>query len=269
MQAEWRLTPALTVRGGTGIYRQFPDFEQVVGSLAARSARPERADQYDLGLEHRLSDSLRWQVALYDRQENGRFARPGADTRLVAGTVVRGSTSAAYEQRLDGYARGIEVLLQRKSPNGFSGWLSYSYGKNRYRDRITRQSYWGDLDQRHTINVYAFYRASDRASFSAKLRTGSNVPLPGYYVQQGSAYYIGEARNDERLPLYARLDLRANRTFNWSHRRLTLFAEVINVLNRDNYRYDPPGVNSRTGSVSGLFDPLVPIVPSAGVLIEF
>ena len=53
-----------------------------------------------------------------------------------------------------------------------------------------------------------------------------------------------------RLPSYSRVDLRANRTFNWSRKRLTLFAEVINVLNRDNVRFNPPGVNTATGRVS-------------------
>jgi hypothetical protein len=32
---------------------------------------------------------------------------------------------------------------------------------------------------------------------------------------------------------------------------------------------DPPGVNTATGRVSNLFESLIPIVPSAGILIEF
>ena len=32
------------------------------------------------------------------------------------------------------------------------------------------------------------------------------------------------------MPLYSRLDVRANRTFNWEKKRLTLFVEVMNVL---------------------------------------
>ena len=67
----------------------------------------------------------------------------------------------------------------------------------------------------------------------------------------------------------SRVDLRANRTFNWQHRRLTLFAEVINLLDRDNVRFNPPGVNTATHKLSNLFESMIPIVPSAGVLIEF
>jgi len=65
------------------------------------------------------------------------------------------------------------------------------------------------------------------------------------------------------------VDLRGNRTFNWSRKRLTLFVEVMNVLNRDNVRFNPPGINSSTQRASGIFERMIPIVPSAGMLIEF
>jgi hypothetical protein len=80
---------------------------------------------------------------------------------------------------------------------------------------------------------------------------------------------VGPDRNALRLPGYGRLDLRANRTFSWSRRRLTLFAEVINVLNQDNVRFSPPRINNTTRQVTRLFDSLVPVVPSAGILFEF
>jgi hypothetical protein len=163
----------------------------------------------------------------------------------------------------------VELLFQRKSTSGVSGWASYSFGRSRYQDRLTGESFWSDLDQRHTVNLYVFYRMSDRVSFSAKVRAGSNVPVPGYYVERDGQYLVSDGRNRVRLPTYSRVDLRANRTFNWSRKRLTLFAEVMNVLNRDNVRFTPPGVNTRTGQVNGLFESMIPIVPSAGILIEF
>ena len=259
----------MSLRGGAGVYRQFPDFEQVIGALGQPDARSQRATQFDLGFEQRLGQSMRWQVTLYDREEHGFFRRPAAETRLVLGRVVRGSTSARYQPSLDGYARGVELLLQRRSTSGISGWLSYSFGRSREFDRLTHETYWSDLDQRHTLNLYVFYRISGRTSVSAKLRAGSNVPAPGYYRQAGSEYFVSSSRNDVRLPTYSRVDLRGNRTFNWSRKRLTLFGEIMNVLDRDNVRFNPPGINTATGRVSGLFESMIPIVPSAGILIEF
>ncbi|MDQ3347529.1 MAG: hypothetical protein M3545_06135, partial [Acidobacteriota bacterium] len=191
------------------------------------------------------------------------------ETRLSGRRVVRGAPAGIYVPSLDGDARGVELLLQRRSPAGLSGWVSYSFGRLKYRDRGTDETFWGNLDQRHTANVYVFYRLSDRVSVSGKLRAGSNVPAPGYYEERDGGYFVSALRNAVRVPPYARVDLRANRTFNWSGKRLTLFGEVMNVLNRDNVRFKPPGVNTRTAQVNGLFESMIPIVPSAGILIEF
>jgi hypothetical protein len=269
VQAEWKLTTSTAVRGGAGVYRQFPDFEQVIGALGLPGATSERAEQFDLGFEHRMTGNTRWQVTLYDREETGGFRRPGAESRLVNGRPVRGIPSAPYRDSLDGYARGVELLLQRKSPNGLAGWISYAYGRNEYRDRVTGETFWGDLDQRHTFNVYLFYRTSDKFSVSGKLRAGTNTPAPGYYTAAGDDFFLSDSRNTLRLPFYSRLDLRANRTFTWPHKRLTLFAEVMNVFNRENVRFNPPGINTRTGQVTRVFETLIPIVPSAGILLEF
>jgi hypothetical protein len=72
-----------------------------------------------------------------------------------------------------------------------------------------------------------------------------------------------------RVPVYSRLDVRANRTFQLGSRRLTLFVEVLNLLGRENVRMGSPGINLRTGEAFELFQTMIPRVPSAGLLIEF
>jgi hypothetical protein len=44
---------------------------------------------------------------------------------------------------------------------------------------------------------------------------------------------------------------------------------VINVLNRENVRYHPPSIDSRTFEARRVFESLLPVVPSAGLLFEF
>src|SRR4029079_3803152 len=214
--------------------------------------------------------TMRLTATLYDRDERRMLRRPGAETRVVGARAVRGIAVAKYENRLDGFARGVELMLQRTvTGRGISGWVAYAFGKNRYHDLVSGETFWGDADQRHTLNAYALYRHSDRASFVAKLRVGSNFPIPGYYSESNGSYRITDVRNTTRLPVYGRLDLRANRAFNWSHRRLTVFAEVINVLNRDNMRFTPPSISISTRTAGKPFDSMLPIIPSLGVLIEF
>jgi Carboxypeptidase regulatory-like domain len=270
IETEWRAAAGLTIRASAGRYQQVADFDKVLGVSGGTALRPERAEQYDLGAEQRIGRGMRVTATLYDREEHDMLRRPGGETMLVGTRVVRGSASTRYANRLDGFARGVELMIQRTtSGRGLSGWFSYAYGRNRYRDVVSGESFWGDFDQRHTVNVYASYRHSARASFVGKLRIGSNFPVPGYFAERDGSYFVTAVRNRARLPVYGRLDLRANRTFNWSRRRLTLFAEVINVLNRDNVRFSPPGINLATRATTKPFDTMIPIVPSVGILIEF
>ena len=159
--------------------------------------------------------------------------------------------------------------MQRQSPNGFSGWASYALGFARYHDRTTGESFWGDFDQRHTVNLYGIYRVSDRLSLSARFRAGSNFPTAGYWAARRTA---STSRASARRAAtrcgcapYSRLDARANRTFTWDRKRLTLFLEAINVYNRTNVRAALPSVNRRTFEATGLFEPMVPLIPSVGI----
>jgi hypothetical protein len=266
---ELRLTGTLKLRGGTGIYRQFPDVPQVAGTHGVATLRPERAYHADLGLEQALGGSARWQVTFYNREERDVLRLPDSELRIEGNRLIGISPNALWVNALDGFARGVELLVQRRSNSGLSGWLSYSYGVNRYHDRLTGETFDGDFDQRHTFNAAGLYRLTNRFSLSGKLRMGSNTPATGYWEQRNGVEYVGSTRNDLRLPAYARLDLRASRTFNWEKRRLTLFIEVMNVFDRENVRYELPGVDFRTGRAFGMFNSMIPLVPSAGILIEF
>ena len=178
---------------------------------------------------------------------------------------------------MDGRAHGVELTLERRSGSGLTGWASYAWGDAQNTDtgvrallRVPAETFPADWDQRHTLNLNLGYRWSERSSVSARYRLGSNFPLQGYYqALDGGRHVLTSERNAGRLPAYSRLDIRADRTFTYRTRRLTLFAEVINVLNRSNYRAQGPGLDRRTGEVFGLVEELFPLLPSAGVLIEF
>src|SRR5262249_22480144 len=169
----------------------------------------------------------------------------------------------------DGHARGVELLVERQTANGFSGWASYALGYAKYRDHTTGETFWGDFDQRHTVNLYGSYRVDDRLGFSARVPGGSNFPTTGYWTERDGAYFVGAVRNTLRVPAYERLDVRANRTFTWSHTRLTLFMEGINVLGQQNVRFALPSINRRTFEATNLYEGMVPRIPSVGVLLEF
>jgi SAM-dependent methyltransferase len=124
----------------------------------------------------------------------------------------------------------VALLVQRRSNSGLSGWLSYAYGVNRYRDRLTGETFDGDYDQRHTVNAYVSRRLRPTVNVSARFTYGSGMPFPGFYRQDGTAYFLTTNRNGLRAPAYERTDLRLNKAYVHKKSKATLFAEVHRVL---------------------------------------
>ena len=184
IDGSWPITSALTLRGGAGIYRQDPTFDQVAGLRGNPSLSAERAYQADAGVEGRVTRTVRWQMTAYDREDRDMIRLPDAEVRLIGDFAAGPSTRSRYVNALDGFSRGVELLVERKSPNGLSGWVSYSLGFARDHDRTTGETFWSDFDQRHTINLYGNYRLSDRSSVGARFRAGSNFPAVGYWRER-------------------------------------------------------------------------------------
>lgn len=284
MTADLAIASGTHVRAGGGVYKQFPDLEQIDGVRGGgRQLRPETARHVDVGLTQTMPLNVMLQITWFARNESDVLWAPGAEPRRVAdGSIQLGRGDARWTNSLDGHARGVEIVASRDAPVGLSGWVGYAYGRHRYTSVTTGETFWADNDQRHSLSLFGHYRISSRTTLGAKFRYGSNYPLVGYIGEQPFSpdapplfgggrplfYGLAESRNGLRLPAYARLDIRADRTFTWFGRRATIVAEVANVLNRRNVRNVPYGVD-RTGRVLGPTDSLMPIVPSAGLVIEF
>jgi hypothetical protein len=280
LQASYKLSSSISLRGATGLHRQYPGLEPSM-LLDDRTLVPSRALHVDAGIEQVLGQA-RWQLTAYRREERDALRYYGNERRAVGEIVVRNTRVLQTEtvtgpppelfgwfNTLDGDAEGIEFLVQRKSTSGLTGWLSYSYGINRYHDRHTGETFDGDFDQRHTINAYVLYRLTSKASLAVKWRSGSNFPMPGYWrLHEDGDYFIGEQRNTERIPRYSRLDFRLNYAFHMQGQRLTLFVEVLNVMGRENVRFNEP-FTTITGRAFGPFQTMIPRVPSGGILWEF
>ena len=105
--------------------------------------------------------------------------------------------------------------------------------------------------------------------FSARLRYGSNFPVNGYFKEIDGTYYAHTEKNRERLPAYARLDLRGERTFIRRRSRITVFVETLNTLNRRNAAQGSFGINFNNLVDSDLLEEGLPLLPSVGLLLEF
>jgi hypothetical protein len=259
---------ALTFRAGGGVYRQIPDLEQTIGSFGDPDLRSERSRHLEAAVEHAWRPGLRWQATVYRREERDILRLEGNEFLVRDGELVTPSLTPRWRNSLRGSSRGVELLVQRRLVSGLSGWLSYAWSRTEYEDPAGGERFLADSDQRHTVTAYGLYRVSPVTSVNAKFRYGSNFPLPGYFTRLDGDLHVGSARNTERLPAYARLDVRANRAFNFDTRRLTLFVEIVNLFGRTNHAPDAPRI-ARTGQVRGATQRLFPFLPTAGVQIDF
>jgi len=237
---------------------------------------PERANHATAAVEQRLGDRTRLRLEVFQRSDRDLLAQPLLEPRLLAnGKVFNPPTFARWENSVRGRARGFEVFLQRRTANRLSGWVSYGYTKSDLRDGITGARYAAEWEQRHTLNVYSSYRLRPSVNLSARYTYGSNFPIPGFFRLVGTSYFLSQERDALRLPAYHRGDVRINKSFEgrsaqgWSWRGV-LYAEIANLTNHENSTYDSfGGYNATTGAANPRFLKMFPIVPAAGLMLEW
>jgi hypothetical protein len=256
---------------------QYPSLmARFVANMGNRHLAPERANHAAAGVEYRIDDRTRLRVETFHRAERDLIAQPLIEPRLLAsGAIFVPPEFPLFLNSVRGTARGAELFLQRRSANRLSGWISYGWVKTRMRDAVTGAVYPADSEQRHTLTLFGSWRLTPSVHASARYGYGSNFPIPGFLRWENGRYFLSNERNSLRLPAYHRLDFRINKSFHietgrgWAWRG-TLYAEVMNVTNRHNTTFDAfNGFNARTGEARIGFLKLFPIVPAAGLMLEW
>jgi hypothetical protein len=265
---EWAFRPRWAINASVGVSQQLPELRHVIAGTAAPTLGAERARHLDVAIEQQLTSALRWQATVFNRTERDILREPDLYPRLVNGSIV--PPEDQYAGGLEGSSHGIELLLDRRSAGGgLAAWAAYAYGKTRYTDPGRREWFWGDFDQRHALTLFGRYPLGPRASMGATFRAGTNFPIPGYLAAGPRGLVVGAERNRVRLPAYARLDVRADREFERFGRRVTIFGEVLNLLDRPNAGLTGGSINTATGEATGFTDALFRRRVSAGVVVEF
>jgi hypothetical protein len=136
-------------------------------------------------------------------------------------------------------------------------------------DGITNLSFPSQWDQTHTANAYGNYRLWPTVNISLRWTYGSGFPIPGFIETNHSLYFLSTEPNRLRLPPYQRVDLRANKSWTTAHWKTTLYAEVMNLTDKTNYRFDSfNGYNISTHRAFITLDKLIPVLPSIGIVLE-
>jgi hypothetical protein len=269
LHVEWLVARRWLVHGSAGVTHQFPELEHVRGHASDQRLRPERATHADIGVGRQLSTSWRWNATLFGRRERDTLREPDLHPRLIDGVLTEVTPVSWFENGLTGVARGVELMLERRHPTGLAGWIGYTYGVARYHDADRHEGFAADFDQRHAINLSATAPLPWAIRAGVTFRGGTGFPIPAYLASRDGTLVAGNRRNQIRLPAYARLDLRAERTFEYTGRRLSLFVDALNVLNRANVGLSDGVIRRDTGVAIGFTEPLFPRIVTGGVRVAF
>jgi hypothetical protein len=269
--AAFGLWPKARLHLNWGHSVQFPEISQFYSLAGSRALRPERALHAQAAIEQVIGDRTRVRAEVYNRQDRDLLFRPDYDPRISDGRVFVPPPYPAWTNSVRGWARGFQVFLQRRAANNLTGWIAYAYGRSFARDRVSGSGFVADYDQRHSVRVFASYRMKPTVNLSGKWIWATGIPVRGYFEQiNPSTFVLSASRNLLRLPDYQRVDLRINKAFIRKWGQVTLFAEAINMTNRDNVRFDDlNGYDVRTGIARLSFERMFPVLPSAGVVIDF
>jgi hypothetical protein len=258
-------------------HAQYPELSQWFALSGRPNLLPQRSAHFQASVEQKVGDKTRLRFEAFNRLDRDLLFQPTAEPRLLpTGGVFLPPALPRWENSQRGYGRGVEAFLQRRTSNGFTGWISYMYSVSRLRDGVVGQHFDSDSDQRHTANLFGSYRLRPTVNMSARYSFGSGFTVPGYYVpvtittSTSTVAPLSVSRNRFRLPTQSRADFRINKI--WVHDRwhITLFAEVINMFNHKNIRFQDFGsVSTSARTIRLSFERTFPVVPSAGVMVEF
>lgn len=268
--AVFHVTKSTRLQLGWGQYTQYPEISLLTSPLGGRALLPLRSNHAIAGVEQRLGERTRLRLEYYNRADRDLAFQPLFDPRLLSnGQIFAPPLNPPYANSLRGYARGVELFLQRSSANRFTGWISYAFGRTGMREGVALRRFPADEDQRHTVNVYGGYRIRPTVNLSGRWSYGSGFPMPGYLRKAGGTYFLTTSRNQLRMPDYSRADVRVNKSWTRDRWKVTLYGEVVNLTNRKNYLFDSfNGYNSRTAQAFVTLDTMFPILPSAGIVVE-
>jgi len=205
----------------------------------------------------------------------------------------------------EGRAYGFDLFVSRTTAPASArlrGWASYTWG------RAERESYGRrypfEYDRRHAVSAVISYQLTSRWEIAATTRVASGFPrttplglrvaadedlldrdgdgivdelLPAVDAAGRRVYAVDfggvSNLNGGRLPLFARTDLRATWRPRGAAGRWELYAEVINLLDRENagsldprLEYDPMSDRPRIVEVR---DQSIPRFPTVGLRWRF
>jgi len=193
-----------------------------------------------LGINHLVNENTRLTIEVYDKEYDHFPLNPTQPSLFIMDQTVYQEFFLNHERLVDNgkaYARGVEIMVQKKLAQDIYGMLSGSYFRSRYRDY---NGVWRDriYDNRYMCNIEGGYKPNNEWEFSLRWTYAGGAPYTSFDIAASEAAHRGvydESHiNGKRLPDYHSLKLRVDRRFHFSDSNLIAYLDVWNVYGRKN-----------------------------------
>jgi len=252
LSARYEVTPRLALKWGIGIYSQNPQYYELLPALGNPRLRPYHAQQASAGLEHRPTDTLSWGLEGFYKHLTDRIvSTPGGTPPYF----VNAGTGRIY---------GAEVFA-RYAGGRFRGWLAYTLSRSERQDRTDPWRLF-EKDQTHILAVTGNYDLGRGWELGGRFRLTSGNPYTPvrsavFDATTGTYQPINAAPFSARNPIFQQLDVRVEKTWQFTQWKLACFLDVQNVYNAKNYEgFDYSYDYRKREAVAGL-----PLLPNLGV----
>lgn len=273
-----------------------------------RDLRPERATHMTVGLDRDLG-GLQARAETYykgfddliagrietEEERRARVARYAFPASIASSVPTAPLITSVPTNDSKGHAYGVDLFLTRPDTAArprLTGWLSYSWAH-------TEQEIYGrrvpfSYDRRHAFSVAWNWRPGNRWELAGTARAASGFPRtppsgirvasraqgsrlvpvtfgPNQFDLEVAPGGVAEL-NSERMPMFARVDLRLGYRPRGVTGRWQIYLEVLNVLNRRNAWFmDANIVGGGTGGLRLQEEPVggLPRIPTFGVRVRF
>jgi len=239
LNMSYAITSDWNVFGATGIYYQTLPRFLLSQHSDFRKMPNMKATHLILGTSYMLTDDTNLKVEFFDKQYSD-IPEPAGNAQYGDVGYVPDQIGKFYDELNSSgqaYARGVELMMQKKLAKNFYGLVSTSYFRSRYED-YTGTWRNRNYDTRYLVNVIGGYRPSDIWEFSVRwsyMGGRPSTPIDVAASQQADATRRESGRvNEIRLPDFHSLYLRFDRRYFFESFSLVTFVEVWNSYNRSN-----------------------------------
>ncbi|HEX8703148.1 MAG TPA: TonB-dependent receptor, partial [Myxococcaceae bacterium] len=264
LTARHKLSEALTLRGGAGLFHQAPTtlISLPVVDIAGLNLGLQQALQFSVGAEWRGWKELDVNVDVYINPMTRTVElTPFSDETLGDDDIEDPTDDQPDDGGVErpelpdfssrGLAYGLEVMLRRPLGGNWFGWVSYTLQRSTRRTRFERLDEEGiptgevvvkDLpfvfDQTHILNLVISYKFSNNVTLGGVLHFNTGRPetavlgeqthVPG--TRSGQPWWVPVDRDQvDRLPPFFRFDVRLAKAWAYDTFSLEAYLDMLNV----------------------------------------